>query len=226
MDKCHINDKVIEQYLFGRLEEDEETAFQQHLFACENCSAKVQRLRRLAEAFHPENIEREEKGEIGETGRIVPFVRKISPWLAAASIVLVFVAGWFAGRYHTHVDQQLAGNVVQTQTDSLPEYASSGSATKKEFSFISPGEGRYAYNINETFSDENNIMFKWSPKTSNALLIIKTDDGLWDEIRVKDTDHIKVNMTIYSAYRSVTWFLIVSESEEALKGVIDLRKKL
>jgi hypothetical protein len=31
-------------------------------------------------------------------------------------------------------------------------------------------------------------------------------------------------MSKYGEYRSLTWFLIVSESEEVMKGVIDLRK--
>ena len=98
--------------------------------------------------------------------------------------------------------------------------------TKKEFTFISPGEGRYHFMINEAFSDENDVMFKWSPKTAGVVLVIKTDDKVLDEITVKNTDHIKLNLTKYSSYRSLSWLLTVSESEEAMKGMIDLRKYL
>jgi len=231
MDKCYINDKMIEQYLFGRLEDDEETAFQQHLFNCAICSAKIQRLRSLAESFRPETIAQEEKeiemtGEIGETARVVPFVRKMRPWFVAASIALVFAAGWMAGRYKMQHDMKYADNIMQTQTERLPEYATGESITeksKKEFTFISPGEGKYLFNINEKNDDENEMIFKWSPTASHALLIIKTNDGLWDEIKTKDTDHIRVNLTKYSSHKSLTWFLIVSESEDVMKGTIDLR---
>ena len=229
MEKCHITNKDIEQYLFGRLNEGEESAFQQHLLICKQCSSKVRHLRRLAESFHPETIDSEEREVQQEQLRIVPLARKITPWLAAASLVLAFITGWFSGRYKLHSDQQMADNAVQTQIENSSEYASSGSVAvkpKKEFTFISPGEGIYAFNINEAFSDENDIIFKWSPKAPNALLIIKTDDGLWDEVRVKNSDHIKLNLTKYSSYRSLTWFLIVSESEEVMKGQIDLRKYL
>ena len=96
--------------------------------------------------------------------------------------------------------------------------------TKKEFTFISPGEGRYHFMINEAFSDENNVMFKWSPKTAGAVLVIKTDDKVLDEITVKNTDHIRLNLSKYSSCRTLTWYLTVSESEEVMKGIIDLRK--
>jgi len=227
MKKCHITNKDIEQYLFDRLDEDEEIAFQHHLFSCEECTAKVQHLRRLTKSFHPETIVREEAENKHDLARVVPFVRTIRPWLVAASIVLVFAVGWIAGRYNVYNDQQLADNAVQTQIENPPEYASNGSVAekvKKEFTFLSPGEGRYLFNVNDTFSDENNMIFKWSPKASNALLIIKSDNGFWDEIKVENTDYIKVNMTKYSSYRYLTWFLIVSESEEVMKGGIDMRK--
>ena len=235
MEKCNISDRNIEKYLFGRLEEDEETVFQQHLFACEKCSAKVQRLRRLAEAFHPETIAREEMGEageageVGEMGHIVPFVRKMRPWLAAASIALVFAIGWYAGQFSTRSEQQLADAYVQTQIESPPEYASGGSAPEKErneFTFIAPGEGKYVFNVNEVFPEENNVIFKWSPKAPNALLLVKSDDGIWDEYSVKNADHIKINLSKYISYRSLNWILIVSESEDVMKGTIDLRKYL
>ena len=228
MDKCYINDKMIEQYLFGRMEDDEETAFQQHLFNCAICSAKIQRLRSLAESFRPETIAQEERetevaGVIEETARVVPFVRKMRFWLVAASIALVFAAGWMAKTQH---DMKFAGHIMQTQTERLPEYATGESVTettKKEFTLISPGEGRYLFNINEKNDDENEMIFKWTPTASHALLLIKTNDGLWDEIRAKDTDHIRVNLTKYSSHKSLTWFLIVSESEDVMKGIIDLR---
>ncbi len=223
MDKCHITDKDIERYLFGHMEEDEETAFQQHLLTCNKCSTKVRNLRNLAESFHPETIAREDVEEEHEPGRIVPFVQRMRPWLVAASVALLFAAGWMGGRYSMH--DQLGDNSGLTKIETPPGYASDGT-TKKEFTLVSPGEGRYLFNINETYSDENNIIFKWSPKASNALLVIKTNTGLWDEIRVKDTNHIKLNMTKYSGQKSLTWFLIVSESEEVMKGIIDLKMYL
>ena len=95
--------------------------------------------------------------------------------------------------------------------------------TKKEFAFIAPGEGRYLFVINEAFSEDNNAIFKWTPKTANATLIFKSGDEVLDEITVKKTDYIKVNLTKYSSKKSLTWFLTVSESEEVFKGIIDLK---
>ena len=124
----------------------------------------------------------------------------------------------------------LALGIGLTQArERTPENAGGKSAsetTKKEFTFISPGEGRYHFMINEAFSDENNVMFKWSPKTAGTVLVIKTDDKVLDEIAVKNTDHIRLNLSKYSSYRTLTWYLTVSESEEVLKGIIDLRKYL
>ena len=113
--------------------------------------------------------------------------------------------------------------------DKAPDSAGNKSVsetTKKEFTFISPGEGRYQFMINEAFPEENNVMFKWLPKTDSAVLVIKTDDNVMDEITVKNTDHIRLNLTKYSSYRSLSWFLTVGEREEVLQGVIDMRKYL
>jgi len=124
------------------------------------------------------------------------------------SIALVLGVGLTQAREKPSVN---AGNKSTTET------------TKKEFAFIAPGEGRYLFVINEAFSEENNVIFKWTPKTVNTTLIIKSDDKILDEITVKNTDHIKVNLTKYSSNKSLTWFLTVSESDEVLKGIIDLR---
>ena len=108
-----------------------------------------------------------------------------------------------------------------------PEIASvknAAESVKKEFAFIAPGEGRSHFMINEAFPEENNAIFKWSPKTVGAVLCIKADDKVLDEITVKNTDHISLNLTKYGSYKSVTWFLTVSESDTVMKGVIDLRK--
>jgi hypothetical protein len=96
--------------------------------------------------------------------------------------------------------------------------------TNTEVVFKSPGEGRYTFNFNEAFPDENNVMFSWSPKTVNAVLLIKSDDKILDEITVENTSHIKLNLSKYSSHRSLAWSLIIDESEDVLKGIIDLRK--
>jgi len=228
MEKCHITDEVIKQYMFGRHDEDEETIFQQHLIVCGKCFEKVRDLRRLAELFHPETIAREEMDEKREMARIVPLVQNIKTWIAvAASIVLIFSAGWFVGRFYVYNDVQLADNFLHTKTESAPEFASEGSLLEKEkneFVFIFPGEERFLFNINQAFTNENDFTFKWSPEASNALLLITTGDcKIWDEFKVKNTDQIKINLTKYSYYHSISWFLIVSESDKAMTGTIVFR---
>jgi len=106
----------------------------------------------------------------------------------------------------------------------LESIRSTADSEKKKFTFISPGEGRYHFMINEAFPEENIVIFKWLPKTDSAVLVIKTDDKVLDEITVKKTDHIRLNLTKYSSYPSLIWLLTVTESEEVMKGVIDLKK--
>lgn len=229
MEKCHITDEVFKQYLFGGLDEDAETVFQQHLIVCGKCFEKVRDLRRLTESFHPETIAREEMYEKRKMARIVPLVQNIKTWVAvAASIVLIFAAGWFAGHFYLYSDVQLADNFLHTKIESAPEFASEGSISeteKNEFVFLFPSEERYLFNINQAFTNENDFTFKWSPKASNALLLITTGDGeIWDEFKIKNTDQIKINLTKYSNYHSVSWFLIVSESDKAMAGTIVFRK--
>ena len=113
--------------------------------------------------------------------------------------------------------------------ESLPESASdknASGAAKNTFTFISPGEGRYLYMFNEAFPEENNVIFKWSPKTADAVLLIQSGDEVLDEIRVKNTDHIKLCLSKYSAYRSLTWTLTVNDSDEVMEGSISLKKFL
>ena len=108
-----------------------------------------------------------------------------------------------------------------------PEYLSRKNAletTNKEFSFKAPGEGRGTFFIDEAIPEKNNVMFKWSPKTTYAMLLIKCGDIVIDEIEVTKTDHIKLNLTKYSSHKSLEWFLTVNESEDVLTGIIDLRK--
>ena len=106
-----------------------------------------------------------------------------------------------------------------------PEYVSRNAQenTKKEFTFNSPGEGRGTFFINEEMPEKNNVMFKWSPRIANATLLIKSGDVVLDEIVVKNTDHIKLNVTKYSSNRSLSWFLTVSENDDIIKGIIDLK---
>jgi len=94
---------------------------------------------------------------------------------------------------------------------------------KKQFAFIAPGEGSYFFSVNEVFPEDNNVIFKWTPKVADAVLLIKAADKLLDEITVKNTDHIKLNLTKYKSYKSLEWTLTVSESEEVMKGVINMR---
>ena len=94
------------------------------------------------------------------------------------------------------------------------------------FIFIAPGEGRYLYMFNEAFPEDNNVIFKWSPKTSGAVLLIKSGDEVLDEIRVKNTDRIKLCLSKYSSHKSLTWVLTVSESDEVMQGSINLKKFL
>ena len=94
---------------------------------------------------------------------------------------------------------------------------------KKEFAFIAPGEGSNFFSVNEAFPENNNVFFKWTPKAASAALRIKTADKLLDEITVKNTDHIKLNLTKYKSYKSLDWTLTVSESKKVMEGVINLR---
>jgi hypothetical protein len=96
--------------------------------------------------------------------------------------------------------------------------------TKKALTFVSPGEGRYTYNFNEAFPDNNNVIFKWSSKTANAVLLVKVGDEILDEIKVKNTDHIKLRLSNYSSHRLLSWNLTVGENEIVVNGEIVLRK--
>jgi hypothetical protein len=98
--------------------------------------------------------------------------------------------------------------------------------TKKEFTFISPGEGKYLFVINEALPEKNNVIFKWSPKTADIVLLIEADGEVLDKITTKNTDFYKLNLNKYSNYRSLSWVLTVSGSEEVKKGGIDLKKYL
>jgi len=117
----------------------------------------------------------------------------------------------------------LALGVVYAQ-EKVPENKSASEASKKEFTLISPGEGRYQYMFNTAFPEENNVIFKWSPKVANTVLLIKTDDKILDKITVKNTDHFSLSLAKYSSYSSLAWVLTVNESEEVMKGIIDIRK--
>jgi anti-sigma factor RsiW len=55
MTKCiHTEGEWLKQYVLNELNEEPEIAFQEHLFSCEECRAKVDAIWRLAEALHLE----------------------------------------------------------------------------------------------------------------------------------------------------------------------------
>ena len=114
--------------------------------------------------------------------------------------------------------------LMQAHESRTPNASSEATKKENEVVFVAPGEGRYTFNFNEDTPTQNNVMFKWSPKTADAVLLIKSGDEVLDEIQVRNTDHIKLNLAKYSAHRVLSWNLTIGDSQKEVEGEIVIRK--
>ncbi len=223
MKKCNITEENIRRYLFNQLTEDEETAFQKHLAGCDECSAKVSRVRKLARAFSPDAIAKEEELQVRTVLLRQRFLR---PLLVAASVIALIGIGWLSAWVTFKNSGQRP--VVVSKVEDPPVYANDGTSGHGEsnFTLITPATGKYLFILDGEDHKKNEIVFKWTPKTATALLVIKSKHEILDEIRVNDTDRIKVDLNKYRDGLSVTWFLITSGSDDAKTGIIQLKKNI
>jgi hypothetical protein len=114
------NSNLIEKYLLGRLPEEEELAFEEHLLLCDNCRQKCLQTEKVMDALKQSGFDiKEEKKPLPQEKQ---FYGPRMLWRIAAMIVLTAGLTWLYFSMNKH-PQPLTGNNISDMIDTMQQVA-------------------------------------------------------------------------------------------------------
>lgn len=192
----------VERYLLNQMDDEEETAFQEHLLQCESCRTYLENLRKIAKNLQLDHSESKTEGIR------VSSILKIRPYIlvsAAASIILIVGLSFYFWKDN---------NTYQLQQTDYSKAAISTNFAE----LIYPPEDE-EISIIRLSENKEFFTFEWNNPTTFELLIKSGNKIILD--KKGNSEKYDLKITEIQSFEDLDWELKLGNDEYKGKLVIE-----